>query len=278
MIDNGILGSSKFNKILGWFHDTDAKLFQLLLELANRNNSDPKYLEVGVFAGKSSIIIGASVEKQIDFYVCDIFENEAEPRNSLEIRDSYANLSRDRFERNYLAFHSSLPSIIQDSSTQLDSYELPEKFCFIHIDGSHLFEIASCDLEFALSRLESSYGFLAVDDWRSPHTVGVSAALWKILCEERAYPLLITDRKIYLTKERHEFLIEKLQPELLKLGLKTIPENFLGLRALRILEDVGMEGFNHKTKLKILIPRAVYRKLIASTRFNKFYQKLRGLK
>ena len=273
-----ILDNENFFKVLGWFHRSDAQLFQYLLGLGNEKTLSPKYLEVGVFAGKSTILIGESVENQSDFYVCDIFENDATGKNSLEIQNSFSNLSRKRFESNYLNFHTRLPNIIEDSSLNLGTYKLPKEFTFIHIDGSHLYEIASQDLEFAVSRLAGNYGFLAVDDWRSPHTIGVTAALWKILSEGRAYPLIFTNQKFYLTKDNPDFLLEKIHSDLLSLNLETVVEEFLGFRALRVIDESGLEGFSNGSTLRKLIPKRIYLRLIASPRVRTVYQKLRGLK
>ena len=273
-----VLENNDFYKVLGWLHESDANLFEYLLRIGNQGNAAPKYLEVGVYAGKSTILIGESVTSQADFYVCDIFEKEVQGENLAEIQSSYSNLSRKRFETNYLNFHSELPNIIEDSSTNLENHDLPKEFTFIHIDGSHLFEIASHDLEFGLSRLASKQSFLVIDDWRSPHTIGVTAALWKILYERRAFPLFFTNQKFYLTKENPEKLLEQIQLDLFGLNLSTVTEEFFGYRALRVLDRSGLDGFNHESLFRKLIPERIYRTLLKSSRINTAYQKLRRLK
>lgn len=109
----------------------------------------------------------------------------------------YANLQRQTFEKNYAQFHSRPPRIFACSSTDLIQY-LPTTngFRFIHIDGSHLYDVVREDIRLSRQLLKDN-GVVVFDDYRSPHTPGVSAALWDAVLHESLHPFCLSPSKMY---------------------------------------------------------------------------------
>src|SRR5688572_12330628 len=129
------------DSIQGWFYPEDVRLFQTLNELQGKDDVSGDLLEIGVYHGKSSILMGYFPRKDENLVVCDLFEQSARTvANRAEARYWYSNLSRELFESNYLRFHDLLPVIVRCSSTHLMKMgKLSRTFRFIHIDGSHLY-------------------------------------------------------------------------------------------------------------------------------------------
>ena len=75
---------------------------------------------------------------------------------------------------------------------------LSATFRFIHIDGSHLYQIVKQDLHTASGLLEKG-GIVAIDDYRTAHTPGVAAAAWEAVLAGRLIPLCLTPQKMYAT-------------------------------------------------------------------------------
>ncbi|SEK78893.1 class I SAM-dependent methyltransferase [Streptacidiphilus jiangxiensis] len=186
----------------GWFPATDHRLFCWLLERQQEQAIPGDVLEIGVYLGRSAILLGRHVREGETFTVCDLFESEAgDSANSDEMDDSYREtLTRRAFEANYLSFHDALPRIHQGPSEQLATSGLlePASQRFVHIDASHLYQHVAADLRFTREVLRAD-GIVAMDDYRSEHTPGVAAATWEAVRLHGLRPIALTSQKFYGT-------------------------------------------------------------------------------
>ena len=186
--------------IQGWFYPEDVRLFQALNVLQGQDGVSGDLLEIGVYHGKSSILLGYFPREDEHLVVCDLFEQSARTvANQAEARCWYSSLSRELFDNNYLRFHDRLPVIVQCPSTHLIKVgKLSRTFRFIHIDGSHLYDIVKRDIRTAKALLRDR-GIVVLDDYRSVHTPGVAAAAWEKIARGELIPFCLTPQKMYAT-------------------------------------------------------------------------------
>lgn len=193
---------SSYSDIPGFFMWVDRWVFAALLS-SQRESPLGTLIELGVYQGKSAVIIGDAVRPGERFVVVDLFgredllgHNPGASANRKENRGQYRNLTREQFETNYLALHDTLPDIIEGlTSTVLDHVE-PDTARFIHIDAGHLYDQVHEDIVNAKKLLRPG-GIIAFDDYRTLHAPGVSAAIWQAVFEDGLIPLAVTPQKLY---------------------------------------------------------------------------------
>src|SRR5690606_32471275 len=105
----------------GWFPETDMRLFEWLLGWQERTNVHGDLLELGAYLGRSAILIGRHRRAEERFTACGLFE----PRTAREDARDPPELSRAVFETNYLAFHPTLPEIVQGPSASIRDHVKP---------------------------------------------------------------------------------------------------------------------------------------------------------
>ncbi|MFF1687649.1 MULTISPECIES: class I SAM-dependent methyltransferase [unclassified Streptomyces] len=195
----------------GWFPPLDQLLFTWLLEGQARREVRGDLLELGVYMGKSAVLLGRHLHRAEKFTVCDLFEGDApDDANQAESTKSYASLTRQAFEENYLSFHDELPKVVQAPSSVISTEVDPGTCRFVHIDASHLYEHVYGDIG-AARELLAPGGIVVLDDFRSEHTPGVSVAAWEAVLNRGLRPLCLSTQKLYATWEDPE----PLQGELL---------------------------------------------------------------
>ncbi|MFH9010488.1 class I SAM-dependent methyltransferase [Streptomyces sp. NPDC017943] len=194
----------------GWFPALDQMLFTWFLERQRARGDRGDLLELGVYLGKSAILLGRHLGEDETFTVCDLFEGEApDGANQVETAQSYATLTRQAFERNYLSFHDSLPAVIAAPSSVVTERVAPGSCRFVHIDASHLYEHVHGDIGAARELLQPG-GVVVLDDFRSEHTPGVSAAAWEAVLNRGLNPVCLSTQKMYGTWGDPEPLQEEL--------------------------------------------------------------------
>lgn len=187
-------------RIPGWFTLQDLECFVVLLTYQSSAHIKGNLLEIGTFMGKSASVLGKFVHEEERLFVCDLFNGVTSARNSIENLNSYKELTRGLFEKNFFKLNGYLPQILDCSSIELES-KLPNNiFRFIHIDGSHLYEFVRNDLNYALRNLTSNGGIIVIDDFRAQHTIGVSRCVWESILSGKLTPLVISAAKIYLIR------------------------------------------------------------------------------
>ncbi|MFE6520734.1 class I SAM-dependent methyltransferase [Streptomyces sp. NPDC057794] len=183
----------------GWFPALDQMLFTWFLERQQRQGIRGDLLELGVYLGKSAILLGRHLQPGETFTVCDLFEGEApDGANQAEAAKSYSSLTRQAFERNYLSFHDTLPTVIAAPSSAVPEQVAPGTCRFVHIDASHLYEHVYADIGAAHDLLQPD-GVVVLDDFRSEHTPGVSVAAWEAVLNRGLRPICLSTQKLYAT-------------------------------------------------------------------------------
>lgn len=183
----------------GWFARVDAFLFAAIHDSHVVGSVSGDLLEVGVYQGRSAILLGHLQRPGERLVVCDLFGGQGvNEENEAEHRRYYADLSLQTFEQNYRRFHRRLPDeIIIGPSSELvrREEELRKRFRLIHIDGSHEYSVVQSDIRLAQALLVDG-GMVIFDDVNSPHTPGVAAAVWGAVMNEGLIPHLVT-KKLY---------------------------------------------------------------------------------
>jgi predicted O-methyltransferase YrrM len=190
-----------YQDVPGWFAWDDRAMFDILL---NALHDHPGMLiELGCYLGKSAVIIGDHRRPGERFVVVDLFGSEAElsddwmgHANKKENRWSYKTLTQTQFEANYLAFHAELPDVVQGLSTEVVKHVDPGSARFVHIDASHLYPQVAQDIA-NVRKLLAPGGVVVLDDFRTEHTPGVSAACWEAVISGGMIPFALTRSKMY---------------------------------------------------------------------------------
>ena len=186
------------DSVQGWFLDIDATLFIGVDALQRAHGARGDLLEIGVFYGRSSILLGYLARPGETLVTCDVFEDvQALSDEGHAEHDTYHRaLRRDEFERNYLRFHATLPTIIAAPSSTLDADAWAGRFRLIHIDGGHEYDVVREDIRLA-RRMLAPGGIVIFDDWSQPHCPGVGMAVWEDYLRGDLIPLALTDAKFY---------------------------------------------------------------------------------
>jgi predicted O-methyltransferase YrrM len=183
----------------GWFRPIDRSLFRLVLAWQVANEPPGDLVELGCYLGKSAIVIGESVQPDETFTVCDLFGDRAtDAANAAENDASYATLNREQFERNYLQFHPHLPVVLQLPTSHILDHVAADAARFVHVDASHLYEHVVTDIASAATMLRED-GIVVFDDYQTPHTPGVAAAVWGATALGGPVPIALTAKKWYGT-------------------------------------------------------------------------------
>ena len=200
----------QLDDVPGWFPVLDQMLFDWCLDRQESAGMRGDLLEVGVYMGKSAIFLGRHVREGERYTVCDLFEGDApDTANRAESTKSYAALTRQVFEENYLCFHDELPRVLQGPSSLVPAEVEPRSCRFVHIDASHLYEHVHGDIEAARDALLPG-GIVVLDDFRSEHTPGVSVATWEAVLNRGLHPVCLSTQKLYGTWDDPESVQEEL--------------------------------------------------------------------
>ncbi|WP_141584739.1 class I SAM-dependent methyltransferase [Actinomadura sp. WMMA1423] len=199
MISQETAPPASLDDVKGWFPKIDQLLFTWLLERQERLGERGDLVELGSYLGKSAILMGRHLREGETFTVCDLFDGDApDDSNQAEMRGSYSTLTRRAFESNYRAFHDRLPEIVQGPTSLILDHVQPETCRFVHVDASHLYEHVKADIEAAHVMLPAG-GLIVCDDYRSEHTPGVAAAVWRSVALDGLRPICVTTQKLYGT-------------------------------------------------------------------------------
>ncbi|GHB43541.1 hypothetical protein GCM10010377_37860 [Streptomyces viridiviolaceus] len=190
---------SELKDVPGWFWPLDQVLFSWFLERQEARGTRGDLLELGAYMGKSAILLGHHLQDGESLTVCDLFGTEPpDEANRAELARSYSSLTRQAFERNYLAFHDTLPTIVQAPSSAIVDEVEPGTCRFVHIDASHLYEHVQGDIGAARDLLLPD-GIVVLDDFRTEHTPGVAVAAWEAVLNRGLRPVCLSSQKLYGT-------------------------------------------------------------------------------
>lgn len=192
-------GPTSLEDVRGWFNPEDQLAFKWILEAQSAAGITGDLVEIGVYEGKTAIHMGNFLRHDESLTVCDLFDDVVHADGVPDhIRQAYASLSQQTFERNYLAFHHELPEIVRGRSVAINDHVEPASVRFVHIDASHLYGDVRDDTR-AARRMLTDGGVVAFDDYRTMHTAGTSAAVWEAIANDGLRPIALTQKKIYAT-------------------------------------------------------------------------------
>jgi hypothetical protein len=176
----------------------DVAAFRLLLDETAVHLSGGDLAEMGVYQGRSAVLLGSYLQSGEVLTVIDLFGVEpGDAANCRENREQYAELTRKQFEDAYRAIHGVLPVVVQDFSSAITDRASHGTHRFVHIDASHLYEHVVGDIAAARTLLKTD-GVVVLDDYQSGHTPGVAAAAWQAV-SAGLHPFLLTQAKMYAT-------------------------------------------------------------------------------
>lgn len=192
------LDEADLDSVVGHFHPVDVALFRALLD-ATAVAGPGDLAELGVYYGKSAVLLGSHLGEGEVLTVVDLFGSEApDADNTAENEGSYAGLTRAAFEDNYRRLVGDLPVVVQGLSQTVVDHAAHGTHRFVHVDASHLYEHVVGDIEAARTLLRPD-GVLVLDDIRSEHTPGVAAAAWQAVLTSGLRPFAISPYKLYAT-------------------------------------------------------------------------------
>lgn len=190
---------AKLARVPGWFRPLDRQLFAWFLGTQQRSGATGDLAELGVYLGKSAILMGDFLHDGERFVVVDLFGEEPEDAdNARENKQTYPTLSQEAFEANYRSFHADLPHVVRGYSSLVLEHARHGMHRFVHIDASHLYEHVRADLH-ASQLLLGEQGVVVLDDFRQVHTPGVAAAAWQAVSAEGLHVLALSEDKLYGT-------------------------------------------------------------------------------
>lgn len=184
------------SKVPGSFRDMDFLAFDRIL---SRQDATGDLLEIGVFLGKSAIVMGIHANGAT-VIANDVFDAAAgeDTANVDENAAQYAGLTRGAFLDNFRAHVGTEPRIVQAFSSSIRQHVGANSLRFAHIDGGHLYDQVRDDIANVRELLNDS-GIIVFDDVRAVHTPGVAAAVWATVANEGLIPFCLTEAKLYAT-------------------------------------------------------------------------------
>jgi len=207
----------------GWFDETDAWMFRAVDQLQQDEHGD--LVEVGVYLGRSAILLGYLARAGERVVAVDLFEDPA-PTAEQEVEADrwYRGLQRSRFEDSYRRFHEQPTRVLQGPSHEMLDQVGEGTARIVHIDGSHSFEAVTADIDQAC-RIATPNAVVIFDDIAHRHTVGVAAAVWGAVLDGRLVPLAVTGWKLYTTMPGSSVTVERLRTALEAHPLQVLREH-----------------------------------------------------
>lgn len=190
----------RLRDVPGWFTPLDQALFGWCLDWQSSQGLSGDLVELGVYKGKSAILLGAYLRESETLIACDLF---GRPASDTDIGPGASQFYRDRlcrqdFETNYRRFFEELPRIVEAPSSTILTYVEPGSSRFVHIDAAHRFSNVLQDVASARTML-CEHGIVVLDDYRTAHTPGVAAAVWESVLHGGLVPLCVSEAKFYGT-------------------------------------------------------------------------------
>jgi hypothetical protein len=248
----------KTREIKGWLSIYDYTVFQMIGIIQDELNISGDILEIGAYQGKSSVVLGNLINSDEKLYICDIFSKETDLNNKNEIIQSYDKYERNLLEANLVKFSSCDFKIFECNSLDLPKILTKNKFRLIHLDGSHLYSIVSKDLHFMEESALADNGIIAVDDFRTQHTLGVSFAVWESIIQSNLVPVLVTPQKMYLIKKGFELDLDKIEIIFQVNKIEYIKETIKEFSYLRILGIEFYNQFSYRQYSHLFIPKIFF--------------------
>jgi hypothetical protein len=190
--------ATQADSVPGWFSPQDMQLFERIGLIQDGMGLSGDLLEIGAYMGKSAIVLGYLLGESDTLVINDLFDGDPTASdNAAEVRLEYPGLTQQLFLDRYLSYHQRPPEIVAQLSRFLPRVLGPRrKFRFIHVDGSHTYDVVRDDIA-NTRHFAGPDAIVAIDDWRTLHTPGVSAAIWEHVTRDGLIPLVVSDAKFY---------------------------------------------------------------------------------
>ena len=175
-----------FNDIPGWFMPIDQAAFAWVLQFQNRTQPVGGLVELGVYKGKSAVLIGNHLRAGEVFTACDLFDDiETAPEADAGEQKFFRTkaLTQAEFERNYLSFHKELPRVVRGPTSTITRHVPPGSARFVHIDAGHTYKLVREDTASARQLLRDG-GVVVFDDYRKAGAPGCMAAVWEAVLND----------------------------------------------------------------------------------------------
>ncbi|MCA1656567.1 MAG: class I SAM-dependent methyltransferase [Actinobacteria bacterium] len=173
--------------IPGWFSAIDAWVFTAISEWQHEDGLVGDVLEIGVYKGRSAVLLGHLLGESERLVFCDLFDDPTA---------GYEGVTLDGFLATYGHHHRRPPVVYQCPSRQLGELETTRVFRMIHVDGSHAYDDVRSDIALVPNLLQGG-GIVVLDDYRTLHTPGVAAAVWEAVATRDLSPICVTHDKMY---------------------------------------------------------------------------------
>lgn len=203
----------RLREVPGWFAALDQALFGWCLDWQSSQGISGDLVELGVYQGKSAILLGSYLRDEETLVACDLF---GRPASDTDIGPGASQFYRDRlcrqdFETNYRRFFDALPHIVEGPSSTILSHVERGSSRFVHIDAAHRFSNVLQDVASARTMLCED-GIVVLDDYRTAHTPGVAAAVWESVLHGHLVPLCASEAKFYGTFGPSDHIRQALVP------------------------------------------------------------------
>jgi hypothetical protein len=182
-------------EIPGFFYPADFMLFDFILAHQLDSGVAGDMLEIGVYRGKSAILMGCGLRPDERLIACDLFDKVMSHEDiSIKHRKTYGGLDVAEFCRNWNHYHSrhQLDIRICDSAKLT---ELPT-LRFTHIDGCHNYQCVRDDIRLA-AKHTGPRGVISLDDYGIAEKPGVAAAISEAVAAGELFPFCASDMKLY---------------------------------------------------------------------------------
>ena len=203
----------------GPFPLESALTWSVLLNAQTRNDVRGDMLEIGVEFGTSAFLMLEALDAGEHATLIDLVKTDEWLAG---INGAYKNQAAHTF--------------IVGNTQKMSSSEIPVSCRWIHIDGGHLYEHVTNDLELAVDAL-SKDGVMVLDDFFEIRWPDVTFAILEFLkTSEKLVPFLLVNRKLYCARS-----VESAN------SYKNIFTSFLGnnggdIGQARFWDDVSMLG------------------------------------
>jgi hypothetical protein len=184
-----------YDRIPGFFYFADFMLFDFILAHQLDSGVAGDMLEIGVYRGKSAILMGCGLRPDERLIACDLFDDVLSHEDlSAEHREIYGGLSVGDFRCDWNRYHSPQRLDVRICDSRLLTGLPPLRFT--HIDGCHNYQCVRGDIKLAAEHT-GPRGVISLDDYRIAEEPGVAAAISEAVAAGELFPFCASDMKLY---------------------------------------------------------------------------------
>lgn len=194
---------SGIDEVEGWFYGGDIMLFQMLASLQQKLQVGGDVCELGVYKGKSLILLSFLRSLEEKLFAFDLFPSDLLDQTQRNMQKYCTPKRLDSIK--YVVGKSTTHT----SNTLSDFFE--QKVRFLHIDAGHEYHEILQSL-YAFAPHLSDWAIIAMDDYQDREFPGVEAAVQTFAQSReprRFVPFVTGQNKIYLCNEKVASVYQK---------------------------------------------------------------------